>query len=342
MSELIGRREFCSGTAASAILLLSNTLKAGSPQDNAAPHRVATIGRTGYVYDPRYLAYSLPHLYHESPERLETVHRHLQQTGLLDILLRISPDEDVMRQVNRVHSRHHIDTILKLPGSTATVASLAAGGVTAAVRAVHEKRARNVFCAVRPPGHHAQNTGREEGFCYYNNIAIGARYAQSLGYKKILIIDWDYHHGNGTEEAFYEDPSVLFFSTHNQRAYPGTGSPKRTGKGAGLGYTINVHLGCGAGDGEMMNAWREKLLPAAERFKPDFLLISAGFDSREGDPLGCFRITDSGFVAMTAAAGNIAKTHCDGRIVSVLEGGYDPQGLASAVHAHIVQLRSTR
>ncbi|MEX2516947.1 MAG: histone deacetylase, partial [Gammaproteobacteria bacterium] len=156
--------------------------------------------------------------------------------------------------------------------------------------------------------------------------------------ERILIVDWDYHHGNGTEAAFYDDPGVLFFSTHDINAYPGTGHSGDTGSGAGKGYTINVPLGCGATDADIIAAFRDRLLPAATDFKPEFILISAGFDSRESDLLGCYDITDAGFAELTRMMLELADQHCAGRLVSILEGGYNLQGNASAAAAHVGEL----
>lgn len=201
------------------------------------------------------------------------------------------------------------------------------------------KNLNNVFCLTRPPGHHALNTGREEGFCYYNTIAIAARYAQKeYGFKKILIVDWDYHHGNATEAMFYDDPDVLYFSTHDQYAYPGTGDPAKRGSGKGLGYNINVHLPCGTDDKKIIDVYQNILLPAAEDFAPDMILISAGFDSREEDLLGCFDVTDEAYITMTNIVMQIANKYCDGRLVSTLEGGYNLQGITDAVTVHMKTL----
>jgi acetoin utilization deacetylase AcuC-like enzyme len=209
----------------------------------------------------------------------------------------------------------------------------------AAVDRVCNGELRNAFCAVRPPGHHAQDGGGEEGFCYYNNVAIAARHAQAAhGMGKVLIIDWDYHHGNATEEFFYPDPSVLFFSTHRWQAYPGTGNPARQGEGEGLGFTINVDLGAGATDKDMLDAWDGAFLEKAQAFRPDLVLISAGFDSRKDDWLGDFRIGDDTFRRMTRMAKELADSAGGGRVVSLLEGGYNPAGLAEAVAAHLEEM----
>jgi acetoin utilization deacetylase AcuC-like enzyme len=192
---------------------------------------------------------------------------------------------------------------------------------------------------MRPPGHHALNTGQEEGFCFFNNVAIATRYAQEVFKRqKVLIVDWDFHHGNGTEAAFYEDPTVLYFSTHYALAYPGTGHPDKEGNGPGLGFNINVHMPCGASDDDIIDVFKTVLVPRADSFKPDFVLISAGFDGRTKDKLGCFDISDEGFAALTRIVMDIAHAHCGDKIVSVLEGGYTPEDLAGAVHAHVSTL----
>ena len=170
-------------------------------------------------------------------------------------------------------------------------------------------------------------------------MAIAAKYAQEkYKLKKVLIIDWDYHHGNGTEAAFYDDSSGLFFSTHDQFAYPGTGSPSKKGKGTGKGYNINVHLPCGTSDKMIIEKFKKILVPEAKKFKPDLILISAGFDSKKNDLLGCFDITDSGFIELTKIVMEIAHKFCEDKIVSILEGGYNLEGNAKAVIAHVSAL----
>lgn len=290
---------------------------------------------TGFVYSDRYLNHIINTNHPESPQRLTAIRAEMKQRELDKNLISISPLPKPIIHIEQLHTQSHIERIQRIKVSGA-IAELAVAGTLGAVKAVAEKRVRNAFCAIRPPGHHARNSGRPEGFCYYGNVAIAARYAQHVcGLQKILIIDWDYHHGNGTEEFFYEDPSVLFFSTHNARAYPGTGAPSRTGAGEGEGYTINVHLECGATEYDMLKKWDQRLMPAVERFRPDLVLISAGFDSRKNDTLGCFAVSDIGFMKLTKRAMEIADTYANGRLVSVLEGGYNIPGLAKATCAHL-------
>ncbi len=218
------------------------------------------------------------------------------------------------------------------------VALVAAGTLLNGVDAVLSGEASNAFCVVRPPGHHA-TPDRGMGFCIFNNVAIAARYAQrKYGADRILIADWDVHHGNGTQDIFYSDGSVLFFSTHQHPWYPGTGSPAETGEGEGEGTTLNCPFPAGAGRDEILGAFEQRLLPAAKKFQPDLILVSAGFDSRAGDPLGGFLLTDRDFSDLTLRLMEIADTHAHGRLVSVLEGGYSLEGLAAAVRAHVAAL----
>jgi len=226
----------------------------------------------------------------------------------------------------------------EISSGTLDAALAAAGTVVSAVDAVLKGRARHAFCAVRPPGHHASQA-RGMGFCVFNNIAIGARYAaRRYGVERILIADWDVHHGNGTQEVFWSDGSVLFFDTHQHPWYPGTGSPSETGEGKGRGLIVNQPFPAGSGRNEILGAFRTRLVPAAEGFKPQLVMISAGFDSRARDPLGQFTLTDADFDELTAVVIEIARQHADGRVVSVLEGGYSRDGLARAVDAHLGRL----
>jgi acetoin utilization deacetylase AcuC-like enzyme len=214
----------------------------------------------------------------------------------------------------------------------------AAGSALAAVDAVVAGQATNAFCVVRPPGHHA-SAARGMGFCVLNNVALAARHAQRRhGLGRVLIVDWDVHHGNGTQDIFYADGSVLFFSTHQSPWYPGTGRADETGTGAGRGTTINCPLPAGSGHDEIFAAFETHLLPAADAFRPDLVLISAGFDSRLGDPLGQFRLTDLDFTGLTRMVRGIADRHAGGRVVSLLEGGYHLSGVARAATAHVEAL----
>lgn len=306
--------------------------------------------RTGYVYDPRCLCHSLGFGHPEAPERLTAIETEMEKQGLPEQVehLKIETGDDKGRSaVKLVHSAEHIESV-EGSATAGETALLAVRGVLQAVDGIFSGTIDNAFCAVRPPGHHSHNNGADydgraqgEGFCFYNNAAIAARYAQrDHGAGRILIVDWDYHHGNGTEWAFYSDPSVFFFSTHILYGYPGTGHPDKRGDGPGKGYNLNVPLSNGAEDRDIIGAWQNGLLPALKDtgFTPDFIIISAGFDSREGDLLGTFNITDSGYRELTRIAMNIAKEHCGGKLLSVLEGGYNQEGLAKAAAAHVETL----
>jgi acetoin utilization deacetylase AcuC-like enzyme len=215
------------------------------------------------------------------------------------------------------------------------VARLAAGGVLVAVDAVVAGQVRNAFCTARPGGHHAM-PGRGMGFCLFNHVAIAARYAQRQhGLERILIVDWDVHHGNGTQAIFYDDPTVLFFDIHQNHFYPRTGAMAERGVGRGLGFTVNVPLEAGLGDDLYRLAIRDKLLPAAREFRPDLLLVSAGFDAYKHDVLGRMKVTPRGFAELTRMLKAVAREQCRDRLVAVLEGGYNLEGLADCVEAHI-------
>ena len=303
----------------------------------------ATQTGTGLVSDPRYLEHRLPDRrgepHPERPLRLVRIAEAFRASGVDRELTPLPLLADPLPFIRAHHARDHVESVRRIE-VTGTVSELAVAGVLGAVNAVVRGQVRNAFCAIRPPGHHANNTGREEGFCFYSNAAIAARYAQrEHGLEKVVIIDWDYHHGNATQNAFYGDPSVLFFSAHDWQAYPGTGDPSLRGEGDGAGLNINVHLECGSRDADMLRHWDAALLPAVSGFAPDFVIVSAGFDSRMNDLLGCFDLTDDLFRRMTRTAMQFADQYCGGRLVSLLEGGYNVDGTARAATAHVETLR---
>jgi len=309
--------------------------------------------KLGIVYDDIYMQHLTGRGHPERPERCQAVLTAIEQAGLDEQIERLAPvaaDEQLLRLC---HSSNYIRVVEEDVGSgrpmlrtgdtdlcprSLEAARFAAGAAAVAVDAVFAGRVPAAFCVVRPPGHHA-GPDYGMGFCIFNNAAIAARYAQRKhGIERVLIVDWDVHHGNGTQDIFYEDPSVFYFSTHQWPHYPGSGSSGEIGRGAGQGTTLNCPFPGGTSGAEIVAAFRERLLPAADEFKPELVVISAGFDSRGGDPLGGFLLTDSDFAELTRLMRSIAREHAGGRIVSVLEGGYLLSGLAAAAGAHVAAL----
>ncbi|SRR5260221_4274964 len=312
---------------------------------------------TALVADPVCKRHDTGRGHPESPRRFDAVLGALEASGLAAKMTRLDPRPVGRDDLLLVHIQEYLslaegeirsgeielstgDTVVSEHSWDAALT--AAGSALAAVDAVVTGRAANAFCVIRPPGHHA-SANRGMGFCVLNNIALAARHAQRRhGIARVLIVDWDVHHGNGTQDIFYADGSVLFFSTHQSPWYPGTGSADETGAGAGLGTTINCPLPAGSGHEEVFAAFEQKLVPAADKFRPELVLISAGFDSRAGDPLGQFQLTDDDFTALTRQIRGIADRHANGRIVSLLEGGYNLSGLASAAAAHASALAADK
>ncbi len=311
------------------------------------------MGTTGLVYHSAYLDHDMGAGHPESPNRLRAIVHQLEQSGTLAQLTRIEPRKAEDEWITQVHTpgyvaslkRHapvsgrvSLDPDTSMSAGSLNAAYLAAGGALAAVDAIMTKHVAHAFCAVRPPGHHAE-AGRAMGFCLFNNVAIAARYVQKkYGLSRVLIVDWDVHHGNGTQHSFEDDPSVLFFSTHQYPHYPGTGSATERGKGAGEGFTINVPMEAGEGDEEYCTIFRKALVPAADDFKPEFVIISAGFDAHRDDPLASMGLTETGYADLTDIVAGIATRHAHGRILSSLEGGYNLTALAASVDAHIKAL----
>ena len=311
------------------------------------------MGRVGLVSHPAFLEHDMGSHHPESPERLRAILSQLESTGIMSKLTRVDPRKAEKKWIKRIHAPAYVQRIddktpssgyasidpdtLMSPGSL-EAAYLAAGGAMAAVDAIMDNQVDQVFCAVRPPGHHAE-ANRAMGFCLFNNVAIAARYIQErYGLQRVLIIDWDVHHGNGTQHAFEEDPSIIFFSTHQYPHYPGTGAGNERGQGKGEGTTINVPMYSGQGDEVYREVFQKVLVPAADAFKPEFVLISAGFDAHEDDPLASMAITTKGYGELTRIVSDIANIHCHGRIVACLEGGYNLQALAASVEQHILAL----
>jgi acetoin utilization deacetylase AcuC-like enzyme len=311
---------------------------------------------TALLLDPIYKQHDPGPGHPEQPARYDAVTRAIERTGLLSQLHRVDVRVASDDEIALVHGRDYIAKVRREIAAGAhelstgdtnvgrqsfDVAVRAAGGVLNAVDAVVAGQAANAFCAVRPPGHHAR-PDQGMGFCIFNNIAIATRYAQRQhGLAKVMIADWDVHHGNGTQDTFYQDGSVFFMSTHQSPWYPGTGAADEIGEGKGKGCSLNFPLPAGAGRREIVTVFRENLRRAADAFQPDLVMISAGFDSREGDPLGRFRLTDADFTDLTKIMLEIAGTHANGRLLSVLEGGYNLSGLEAAVGAHVKALAAS-
>jgi acetoin utilization deacetylase AcuC-like enzyme len=311
------------------------------------------MSKTSLLIDRVYERHTTGPGHPESPERYEAVMQAIDQVPALKSAPRIPVRAASEDEIALCHARDYIETVKQdiargvrdlSTGDTAVgsksldVALRAVGGVLNAVDQIAADSIKRAFCAVRPPGHHA-TPNRGMGFCIFNNVAVAARYAQQKhGLERVMIVDWDVHHGNGTQDIFYQDGSVLFFSSHQYPWYPGTGRAEETGEGKGKNRIINRPLPAGAGRKEIGEAFRLGLKPAADAFRPDLVIISAGFDSREGDPLGRFRLTDDDFVELTEMLLEIADKHAGGRVLSVLEGGYSLTGLQAGVAAHVGRL----
>ena len=309
--------------------------------------------RTAILRDDIYLQHITGDSHPESHHRLEVVYGMLQDEDMQNTFRVLSPRPATREELQLNHSSSYIDQVASTAGrsfcsldpDTTTspksweAARMAAGGVLVAVDRVMEGEIENAFALVRPPGHHAEsNNGM--GFCLFNNIAIAAHYArQKHLLERILIIDWDLHHGNGTQNSFYEDPQVLYFSTHQYPYYPGSGSVDEDGQGKGKGFTVNVPLPGGQGDQDFAAIFKEILKPITSQFKPQLILVSAGYDIYSQDPLGAMDVTPEGFAILTSLIMDMARSSCQGRVVITLEGGYHLDGLRDSVKATIKELR---
>ncbi|MCB1232750.1 MAG: histone deacetylase [Verrucomicrobiae bacterium] len=310
--------------------------------------------KTGLLLDEFYAAHDPGEHHPESPGRIRAIIGELEARGLVErcqsLEKRAATDEEILR----VHTPGYLETVLREIDGTGSgmlstgdtnygfqsleVARDAAGGLLNAVDAVMKGDIRNAFCAVRPPGHHA-TADRGMGFCIFNNAALAARHAKAIhGAERVAIIDWDVHHGNGTQDIFYEDGDVFYFSTHQHPWYPGTGMVHETGAGKGKNTTLNYPLPAGTGMEAIARAFREDFSRRMKDYRPDLVIVSAGFDSRVDDPLGQFQLTDRNFAELTGMLAGIAGEFAENRLISVLEGGYNQAGLALAVATHVETL----
>ncbi|MGH2522035.1 MAG: histone deacetylase family protein, partial [Anaerolineales bacterium] len=304
------------------------------------------------VTSPEYLKHDFPD-HPENAQRLRAIEAALDRSGLCERWVALSPQPAAREQVSAAHLRDYVETLEQVMGQAPgyvdmaptyvvpesfEVALLAAGGAIRAVDAVLDGEANSAFALVRPPGHHA-TPDAAMGFCLFNNVAIAARHAQQRGKGRVMIVDFDVHHGNGTQDIFYTDPSVLFLSTHQYglnpltgtMMYPGTGAAEEIGEDAGAGANLNVPLPAGAGDAAFERIAAEIIRPAAERFRPDLLLVSAGFDAHWADPLANLQLSHTGYGQIMQALVAIANAHCNGKVVLTLEGGYHPDALSDGV-----------
>lgn len=311
--------------------------------------------KTGLLLDRAFTEHDPGDHHPEAPGRIEAIINELTASGVADSCKPLPERSVTDDEVLLAHTDGYLKTVLReIDGSSGQlstgdtnfgpnsleVARKAAGGLLGAVDGVISGELRNAFCAVRPPGHHA-TPDRGMGFCIFNNAAIAARYAQQKhGLERVVIIDWDVHHGNGTQDIFYEDGSVFYFSTHQHPWYPGTGMKEETGSGQGKNTTLNTPLPAGSGMAEIEAAFRGPFTAKMKEFKPDLVIISAGFDSRLDDPLGQLTLSDKDFASLTRILSEMAGEFSEGRLVSVLEGGYNQAGLALAVRHHLEALQS--
>jgi len=312
---------------------------------------------TAFVYDPIFLEHDTGPGFPESADRLRWLTAHLDAGRVGKKMTRLAPDRDIdpLPWIAKVHDPDYIAALRSacekgkefmddssdspISRRSYDAAVRAVGATLTAIDAVMTGRARNAFAAVRPPGHHAMPDGAK-GFCLFGNAAIAARYTQEKhGIERVMIIDWDVHHGDGTQEIFYEDPSVFFFSTHQYPFYPGpSGAKGNTGAGKGEGFTLNVPLAAGSGDGAVLAAFDTQLTEAFRRFRPELVIISAGFDAHEADPLGQLGWSSKVYGDLTRKVRELTREQGHERIVSVLEGGYSKEAMTTGVAAHLEAL----
>ncbi len=307
--------------------------------------------KLGLLYDDIFLKHETPEWHPETKERLVSIIRVLRSSVVWEKLIHIKPKIAAFEDIALVHTQRYIEKIKKfgtgyLDGDTymsenSLEASLySAGAVIEAVDRCKKGEIHRAFCAVRPPGHHAE-ADRAMGFCIFNNIAVGARYAQKIGYKKVFIIDFDVHHGNGTQHIFEEDDTIFFFSTHQYPHYPGTGSEHERGKGRGEGYTYNIPMHAGSGDKDYLHIYQDILPQIVKRFEPDIILVSSGYDICIEDPLSAIRISSEGIRGIVQGILSCSKLQSpisELPVIFALEGGYNLEALAESVKITIEEM----
>lgn len=309
------------------------------------------MNKTGYVSDPFYLRHETePHP--ENPGRLTAIQDRLKSSEFYSNLIPIQPHKATAEQISMVHNIGYVESVKQscadqvrnldadtvISSDSYDAALLSAGAGIKAIDQLIDGGIHNAFCAVRPPGHHAEQD-HAMGFCLFNNVGIAARYAQKVkGLNKVFIFDWDVHHGNGTQHSFYNDSSIYYSSAHQYPFYPGTGAGEETGTGDGLGTTLNLPMDAYSEDEDYLSAVKNKLIPEIQRYKPDLIIISAGFDAHINDPLAQIQLTTDCFGKMTELLMSVAGDVCDGRLLSMLEGGYDYDALSDSVRLHIQTL----
>lgn len=302
------------------------------------------VKKVGIIYDAVLLSHEPPAWHPDSPARLTAIIGALKASGLWNKLIKVAPRSAAFDDIARVHTSRYIEMIRNFGSGeldpdtyvsegTLDAALFAAGAVMAAVKQCKQGRVERAFCVVRPPGHHAE-ADQGMGFCIFNNVAVGARYARSIGYKRVFIIDFDAHHGNGTQHIFEEDDSVFYFSTHQHPYYPDTGKDMDQGKGKGLGFTYNVPILAGSGNKEYLAVYQDILPGVVHRFNPDLILVSAGYDIHVNDPHANIRVSDEGIHGIVRGILN----SCECPSVFVLEGGYDLPSLGESVQITIEEM----
>ena len=307
---------------------------------------------TGVVWDPVYLEHVTDEGHPDHPRRLEPLYRRLQDPSVSRWFTTIVPPTATDEEILLVHSRSYLNQVKAtatcpasaLSADTLTcnrsfpVAATAVGGTIEAIRQVVAGTLSHALVLARPPGHHAERT-RAMGYCIFNNVAVGSMAARpAMGLVRVMVVDWDLHHGNGTQHIFERDPSVFFFSSHQFPHFPGTGHFTETGQGPGEGTTMNVPLSRGCGDGDFAAIYQRLLTPVACAFEPQLIVVSAGFDIHADDPLGGMKVTPAGFAGLTRLILDIARQTCAGRVVFCLEGGYHAEALADSALAMIDEL----